>query len=115
VLQSVLLVLLAGATSLAAGLSAFIVSRACGKPVFLALCYAAATFTAALTLALLALTFVENAVQDHYMRSHGSHALASRPIMTGSGALDGAVCDFRATYVPIAGYALLQLLCCEPA
>jgi hypothetical protein len=58
VLASVLLVLLAGTVSLSAALSAFIVSRACGKTVFSSLCYAAATFTAALTLAFLALSFV---------------------------------------------------------
>jgi len=74
VLASVLLVLLAGMVSLSAALSAFIVSRACGKSVFRSLCYAAATFTAALTLAFLALSFVENTVQDHYMRSQDSLA-----------------------------------------
>lgn len=84
-LQSVLLLLLAAAISLAAALSAFIVSRACGKSAFRALCYAAATFTAALTLAFLALSFVENAVQDHYVRSRGLYFMGSSPTVSGSG------------------------------
>jgi hypothetical protein len=84
VLQSVLLVLLAAAISLAAALSAFIVARAFGKPAFRALCYSAATFTAALTLAFLALSFVENAVQDHNVRSHSSYFTGSPLTVTGS-------------------------------
>ena len=57
----ILLVFLAGTISLAAALSAFIVSRAFGASAFRAICYAAATFAAAFTLILLALTFVESA------------------------------------------------------
>lgn len=72
----ILLVVLAGTTSLGAALSAFIVSRACGGSAFRALCCAASTFAAALTLMLLALTFVENAVQDHYTRSRGPRSMA---------------------------------------
>lgn len=72
----ILLVVLAGTISLGAALSAFILSRACGGPTFHALCCAAVTFAAALTLMLLALTFVENAVQDHYTRSRGPHSIA---------------------------------------
>ena len=73
---SILLVFLAGAISLAAGLGAFIICRACGQSAFRALCYAAATFAASLTLCLLALTFVENAMQDQYMHSRISKSTA---------------------------------------
>jgi hypothetical protein len=61
----ILLVFLAVTGSLVAALAAFIVSRAYGQSAFTAICYAAATFTAALTLTLLVLTFVESAAQDH--------------------------------------------------
>ena len=105
----ILLVFLAGTVSLAAALAAFIISRAYGRSAFSALCYAAATFTAALTLIFLALTFVENADQDHYMRADGWSTMGPAASMIGNSESAGRPMGLRETHVSLTGYVPLQI------
>jgi hypothetical protein len=77
----VLLVLLAAAMSLAVGLAAYIVARACGASLLRALSCAAASFLAAFTLGLLALTFVESASQGHPASGHSAPTVSTFVMM----------------------------------
>jgi hypothetical protein len=82
---AILLVLLAGAISLATALAAFIIARGSGKSIFRATCYAAATFVATSTLLLLALTFVESARQDEHAHAYAESVRVYGPPMIISG------------------------------
>ena len=108
----ILWVFLAGTISLTAALSAFIVSRAFGRSAFRAICYAAATFTAAFTLILLALTFVESAGQHEYSPSRGG-PLATDPsaIMNSDGGSLVRITSFRETHAHLVGYVPSRAHC----
>ena len=73
----VLLVLLAAAISLAVALAAYIVARACGASLLRAVSCAAASFAAAFTLGLLALTFIESASETHRASGYAVPAVST--------------------------------------
>jgi hypothetical protein len=101
----ILLVLLAGAISLVVALSAFIVSRAFGRSAFRAICYAAASFTAAFTLILLTLAFVESAGQHGYMHPRGGPTTMDPFVtMNSNGEAVARISDLSKTHVRVAGY-----------
>jgi hypothetical protein len=105
VILPILLVLLAGAISLAVALSAFIVSRACGKSAFHAICYAAVTFSAALTLILLTLTFVQSAGYHEYMHPRGGPPTTDPFVITNDNSEELArIPGLSKTHVRVAGY-----------
>lgn len=107
----ILLVFLAGAISLAAALSAFIVSRAFDRSAFCSICYATATFTAVFTLILLALTFVESARQQDVRSRSGPSAVDTSVIMNGTAESQARTADPRETHLRPAGYVPGRTYC----
>jgi hypothetical protein len=107
----ILLVFLAGTVSLAAALSAFIVSRAFDRSAFCSICYAAATFTAVFTLILLALTFVESAGQHDVHSRGGSSAVDTSVIMNGTAESQARIAGPRETHLRAAGYVPGRTYC----